>query len=252
MHDTFERGHWFHGRIYERRCDLSPDGELFVYFASKFNRGTAGDSEYTYAWTAVSRPPWLTALALWPKGDCWHGGGMFVSNRRLALNHRPEVAVPHPKHKPRGLEVVADPNASGEDDPLYSRRLDRDGWQVRQEWEVEYHGLPDFYRTVAPEVRTRRRGGKPGAPAVVMTRRLDGLSYRETFSVEGLTSDPTSAVVGAEWLDWDHAGRLVLLRDGRLWVADADRIDDSAFRELQDFRDDTPVSIEAPPAARVW
>ena len=28
MHkDTFERGQWFKGRIYERRCDLSPDGK---------------------------------------------------------------------------------------------------------------------------------------------------------------------------------------------------------------------------------
>jgi hypothetical protein len=24
----FELGQWFHGRIYERRCDLSPSGEL--------------------------------------------------------------------------------------------------------------------------------------------------------------------------------------------------------------------------------
>lgn len=37
------RGHWFHGRIYTRRCDLSPDGELLVYFASKFNRRTVDD-----------------------------------------------------------------------------------------------------------------------------------------------------------------------------------------------------------------
>jgi hypothetical protein len=25
---AFELGQWFHGRIYERRCDLSPSGEL--------------------------------------------------------------------------------------------------------------------------------------------------------------------------------------------------------------------------------
>src|SRR5688500_7843573 len=33
--DTVEPGQWFRGRIYERRCDLSPDGRLFLYFASK-------------------------------------------------------------------------------------------------------------------------------------------------------------------------------------------------------------------------
>ena len=250
--DTFERGHWFHGRIYQRRCDLSPDGELFVYFANKFNRHTIGDSEYTYAWTAVSRPPWLTALALWPKGDCWHGGGMFLGERRLALNHRPEAAIPHPKHKPRGLEVIPDPNATGEDDPLYSRRLDRDGWRLRQAWQVEYRGPPRHYETVIPELRARHRGGNATGPAVVMERRLDGFRYRETFSLDGIASDLGPTPAGADWLDWDHAGRLALLRDGRLWIAEAVGSGYSAFRELADFRSDTPIDREAPPAARVW
>src|ERR1700761_7760354 len=73
-HDRFEAGQWFRGHVFSPRCDLSPDGSLFVYFASKFNNRTLFDHEYTYAWTAVSRPPYYTALALWPKGDCWHGG----------------------------------------------------------------------------------------------------------------------------------------------------------------------------------
>src|SRR5690349_2052072 len=33
--DTFERGQWFKGRIYERGCDLSPNGSYFLYFGSK-------------------------------------------------------------------------------------------------------------------------------------------------------------------------------------------------------------------------
>ena len=30
--DTFSNGAWFKGHIYEDKCDLSPDGSLFVYF----------------------------------------------------------------------------------------------------------------------------------------------------------------------------------------------------------------------------
>src|SRR5258708_40304808 len=67
--DIIEYGQWFNGRIYERRCDLSPDGKLFIYFAQKKNNKTMADQDYTYAWTAVSKPPYFTALALWPKGD---------------------------------------------------------------------------------------------------------------------------------------------------------------------------------------
>ena len=152
--DVFERGHWFRGRIYEKRCDLSPDGELLVYFATKFTARTTKDTEYTYAWTAISRAPWLTALALWPKGDAWWGGGLFTKTRTLWLNHRPEEATPHPKHKPKGLVVEPNPDAHGENEPIYRRRLERDGWVLRQEWSKEWLGLKG-YRTTVPARRLR-------------------------------------------------------------------------------------------------
>lgn len=58
--DRLEVGQWFNGRIYERRCDLSPDGDLLIYFAAKWQAPFE-------TWTAVSRTPYLTALAFWPK-----------------------------------------------------------------------------------------------------------------------------------------------------------------------------------------
>jgi hypothetical protein len=36
--DTFTTGQWLKGRIYEYRSDLSPDGELMIYFATDFRR----------------------------------------------------------------------------------------------------------------------------------------------------------------------------------------------------------------------
>jgi hypothetical protein len=64
----------------------------------------SADARYTYAWTAVSRAPWLTALALWPKGDCWWGGGLFTSDRALWLNHRPDEATHEPELPPGPLD----------------------------------------------------------------------------------------------------------------------------------------------------
>jgi hypothetical protein len=77
----FRAGQWLKGRIYERRCDLSPSGEKLIYFAAKY--GTK-----LRTWTAVSRPPFLTALAVWPKGDAWGGGGLFEEEKTVQLNHR--------------------------------------------------------------------------------------------------------------------------------------------------------------------
>jgi hypothetical protein len=44
--DTFEHGAWFRGRIYEDRCDLSPDGELFLYFALQGSRWATGSMSF--------------------------------------------------------------------------------------------------------------------------------------------------------------------------------------------------------------
>jgi hypothetical protein len=71
--DTFKLGQWMRGRIYERRCDLSPDGWRFIYFAMN---GRC-QSQTKGSWTAISRVPYLKAMSLFAKGDCWHGGGCF-------------------------------------------------------------------------------------------------------------------------------------------------------------------------------
>src|SRR5215471_12303415 len=79
--DTFQNGQWLKGRIYERRCDLSPEGDMLLYFAASYRKPY-------YSWSAISRPPFVTALAIWPKGDGWGGGGHFLSQSQIALNHR--------------------------------------------------------------------------------------------------------------------------------------------------------------------
>jgi len=99
--DALEPGAWFHGRIYEDRCDISPDGNLLLCFC----HGGAFRPGYTDSWTAVSRAPWLHALALWPWGTTYGGGGRFVDNRRLVLRAAMAVAL-HPDHPGWGLEVV--------------------------------------------------------------------------------------------------------------------------------------------------
>ncbi len=35
---------------------------------------------------AIERAPWLKALALYPKGDCWYGGGLLLDDNRYWLN----------------------------------------------------------------------------------------------------------------------------------------------------------------------
>jgi hypothetical protein len=60
MKDEFQLGQWLKGRIYERRSDLSPDGKHFLYFAMNGKWQT----EARGSWTAISRAPYLKALAI--------------------------------------------------------------------------------------------------------------------------------------------------------------------------------------------
>ncbi|MXQ09298.1 hypothetical protein GQ651_15745 [Alphaproteobacteria bacterium GH1-50] len=75
--DRFEDGQWLKQNVYVDRCDLSPDGRHFIFFA--LNGDWSGPGEGAY--TVLSRPPYFTALALLPEGNTWGGGGRFLSNR---------------------------------------------------------------------------------------------------------------------------------------------------------------------------
>lgn len=281
--DTFEPGQWFKGRIYEKRSDLSPDGSRLIYFAQKISRRTLQDTEYTYAWTAISRPPYLTALALWPKGDCWNGGGLFETNSRVWLNHFAADARPHERHQPRGLEIAYNPGQQGEDHTVLDRRLTRDGWRLVQAWQGRFlesayaqayrammeRGLTSDemlaeslrsklyeldtdsrYVTDAPEIREKPDGA--GRLTLVMTREIQGFRMIFRFGVRDREGAPVVPLDGAEWAEWDQRGRLVLAGRGQVSVAEPAGAGAWAYRPLADVNAHTPQRVESPAWARDW
>ena len=72
----FDDGQWLKHRVDPERCDLSPDGQHFIYYGldGKWQSITKG------SYTALSRPPYFTALSLFPVGNSWDGGGRFLDN----------------------------------------------------------------------------------------------------------------------------------------------------------------------------
>ena len=127
--DRFQLGQWLKGRIYERRCDISPDGKHFLYFAMNGKWSTESEG----AWTSISKVPYLKALDFFPKGDCWEGGGLFLENRTYFLNDRYYREKPH-ERRGSGLECqtnVRAVNAYGAEClSVYFPRLIRDGWAL--------------------------------------------------------------------------------------------------------------------------
>lgn len=74
--DTFEDGQWIKQKVYVERCAISPDGQHFLYFLLDGKWGSAARGSYS----ALCRPPYWTALSLFPQGDTWTGQCLFLDN----------------------------------------------------------------------------------------------------------------------------------------------------------------------------
>lgn len=219
LDDTFEPGQWLKGRIYERRCDLSPTGDLLVYFAAK-NRAPI------YSWSAVSRPPFLTALAMWQKNDAWGGGGRFVSRTRLELNHYAgELELAQGFSVPRWLKVsqFGERPGRGEDDPIYSERLKRDGWKL-----VEYPKKTknDYGARLWMEFSPPIKWAKPNRkwPKYSLEMSILGIKEKDGpwYITEHTVRDQENRIdhLGrSDWADWSQSGDLLFGRGGCLYRA---------------------------------
>jgi hypothetical protein len=125
--DEFQLGQWLRGRIYERRCDLSPDGKYFIYFAANGR----WNSESKGSWSAISRAPYLKAIAFFPKGDCWHGGGLWTGKREYWLNGGDSHEILRDSTEvSRARAYRPEKNYGGECPGVYYPRLARDGWNL--------------------------------------------------------------------------------------------------------------------------
>ena len=234
--DRFQGGQWFRGRIYPEKCDVSPDGKLFVYFAGKWrprNRALG----YRDTWTAVSHPPYLTALALWPVGDTYGGQGIFIEDRTLLVNRLYEH---HPAHPPGPLRIL----------DLASRsRRDSHG-SVVPSWQNGWHGILGAGDALRPfELR------KPSGSLILgRTVETDHAypSRRRTLYTLYRAPGETVALFEAHWADWDQEGRLVATVGGRVFAGKLAARNKLVWRQLSAMQEEKPGGIEAPGWARRW
>jgi hypothetical protein len=254
--DALEYGQWLKGRVYERRCDLSPDGKLFLYFAQKKHQRRVNIQEYTYAWTAVSRPPYFTALALWPKGDCWNGGGSFDDNTTISLNHNPERMEPHPDHRPKRLTVIPGFVGKGEDSPIYSKLLTLNGWNVTQEGVEEPNEGRQWWRWRLSEPRIWEKRHRELPFTLLM--KLYGSDHNQVgddlileFVLKDERTGEMQLLNNARWADWDQRGRLVYIAKGLLLSQSIDpRI--KSPNVIADLNAQSPKLISTPAWAYQW
>lgn len=235
--DEFKLGQWLKGRIYERRSDLSPDGKFLIYFAMNGK----WKSESHGSWTAISRAPYLKAIAFFPKGDCWHGGGLWTGKNTYWLNDgyghatgRDTTAVRRdPKYQPS-------PYYGGECLGVYYHRLLRDGWKFVDRLNVGKWKDKDIFEKSIGKGWTLRKiaHAEINAPA-------GKGCYWDEHELVGPSQQQTIHCPTWEWADLDGK-RLVWAANGKLSAAQLHQDGLADEVELCDFNNMTFDAVEAP------
>lgn len=238
--DTFEAGQWLHGRIYPERCDLSPDGQLLVYFAGKFNQKTM--SSNSFAWTAISKPPYFTALDIAFQGDTWGGGGIFSTSQQVWFYSRNDA-----NWRIQNLPITSDNLSFAKPNPADApytyperMRLHLGGWQEIDQAGSAYLPRLIWRKTLGNYVLTYTE-----------TAWSKNQAYAKHYKLKLGQGDTEITLGGVLWADFDQQGRLVLAREGKLYSATLQN-SDLHLTELADFNANQFESIEAPAWAQKW
>ena len=211
---AYEPGSWLRGTIYPQRCDLSPDGRWFAYFALKASAEWVPGATYI----AISRLPWLTALLAWGTDGTWTRGVQFDEDREVWEVSAPDVGDPAPVRERFGLRIPR----------MHAFAVER-----RRGWTETPDTPPRDPRDVWDEWRRGRiamQKPRPGSDgSIVLTVRGTYAAFRELHGVPGrggllyelVEGDRRRALDGVQWADWDADGRLLSATvEGRLQILD--------------------------------
>lgn len=231
--DSFALGQWFHGKIAAEQCDLSDDGELFLYLARREGR-RYWPEDIGPVWTAVSRPPHFSALALWAHPG-YEGGGLFKGSRHLLLN------IARPCERRANAELPLQVETSGRFSSWFQACLHK-GWQAPDlpgGAESNYHW----------QMRTRLIKRQGELMLTWQKHQAHRYQWRNHFTL-WRSGEPT-AIEEADFVDFDCNGRLVMGRQGQVLACQRPE-ENLEWVCLADFSSQQPEPMEPTESAMTW
>lgn len=235
----FETGAWFRGTLYPQRCDLSPDGRWLTYLALKPNADWDGGSTYV----AISRFPWLRALAAWNVGTTYSRGFHFVDRSLGWQVGEPDVGSCAPcqkrygVHPTRPAQFAVERRRGWTEAAASPPRGDNDAWDERRVAVMEKRSVHGHVLTARGLYAAFR-----GLP--------DHFPPRES-SYALTRNDRVTELDDVTWADWDRHGRLLIATDdGRIQIREVHQRDERVFED--DVSAYEPDAEPAPDWAAQW
>jgi len=236
---VYEGGAWFRGSLYPQRCDLSPSGRWFSYFTLNYGSDWAPSPTYN----AISRLPWLKALAAWKESGTWSRGYHFVSDTDEWQIGEATVGDPAPCRKVCGMRLT---------DAAQFAVERRRGW--RESAEIPPRNPADRWdqdREVVMEKPSPAGDGSRLSVGGKFQAHRDANDWPPGSSAYCLKQNGASAVLSAvQWADWTFDGHLAVATvDGSLRILDGVEI-----RVVHETRigNDEPKPRPAPEWASEW
>jgi hypothetical protein len=202
---SYRAGSWLRGTVYPQRCDLSPDGRWFCYFALK----ASAEWELGATYVAISRLPWLSVLVAWGTDGTWTRGLHFVEDATVWEPSDPDGGDVAPLRKRFGIVVTRAESFAVERRRGWTETEDTqprdasDVWDERRDVAMEKAG---------PEGRVLRVSGSFAAFRSSRNHRSEAV-----YQLDGTKLD------AVQWADWSADGNLLVATvDGRLQVRASD------------------------------
>lgn len=235
--DKFTHGQWLKANIDTHCCDISPSGDYFLYSVKYAKREP-------YLWVTLSRPPYFSALALWPISDAWGGDSTFVSADRLCIKpgmNQSRLELAEGFYLKNFILVEGKYNSDW--------RWMRDGWQPI---------IPDNYDPNWGKFFLTWEKADPSNQYVLRRYHVKedvnrmGYGLGNAFSFLIMYQDQTIPLMGINCADWDHQGRLIMTtRAGSVKVGE---LDNGVIRtkQLLDFNEQSFEEITPTSWATSW
>lgn len=218
----YEPGDWLKGRIFPRRCDLSPDGRWLCCFIHKAN----ATWEHGETYVAVSRLPRLAAVHAFGTCGTWTRGyhftdGTAAGGRRPAVEPANLIRRPATCSRTRRSSFAVERRRGWRELPDCAPRDPADAWDQRRNARLQKR-QPGGERILHIESLGHPGGELDGSQTV------DGLRVSYAMEYHG----DIQALDGLQWADWDRTGRLlVATRSGAIQIRDPDADGDATVFE---------------------